>query len=230
MKIIYILILSLVLPAAGYADIEPDLVYWNSEQGKILRTRIAADADYWQLSPGFTTQNTQTYCSVASAVTVLNGLNTSKPVDPAYAPYPYFTQNNFFTPEVTTIITPQTVLAMGMTRDQMAATLASHGAKVQSLPGDQFSVDELRGLLQKTLLEEGHYVLANYLRASLGQQGGGHWSVLAAMDSASDRVLILDVAKYKYPPVWVTVSALQRAIATVDRVSHKARGLVLVAE
>ncbi len=60
--------------------------------------------------------------------------------------------------------------------------------------------------------------------------GGGHWSVLAAYDAPSDRVLILDVAKYKYEPAWVRIPALQKAIATLDTTSNKARGLVFVSE
>jgi hypothetical protein len=229
-KIIYLFILAFLLPTPAYSSEKNELVYWNSEQGKILRARIAADADYWQLSPELAMQHTQTFCSVASAVTVLNALTIARPVDPAYAPYGYFTQANYFTPQVAEVVSLQTVLTMGMTRDQMATTLVRHGADVRSVSGDSLSVDELRSLLQRALLEDGQYVLANYLRSSLGQQGGGHWSVLAALDSTTDRVLILDVAKYKYPPVWITVSALQKAIATVDRVSRKARGLVVVAE
>ena len=73
-------------------------------------------------------------------------------------------------------------------------------------------------------------MLANYLRQSLGQVGGGHWSALAAYDAQSDRVLILDVAKYKYAPAWVTIDDLRRAINTLDTTSGKARGLVIVSK
>jgi hypothetical protein len=43
----------------------------------------------------------------------------------------------------------------------------------------------------------------NYQRGALGQKESGHISPLAAYNAASDRFLILDVAAYKYPPVWV---------------------------
>lgn len=216
--------------APGFAGEAPAVVYWNSDAGKILRARIPADADYWQLSPTFATQSTQSYCSVASAITVLNAMPINKPTDPAYAPYPYFTQRNFFTPEVTKIIGPQTVLAQGMTREEMAETLSRHGVKTQSIAGDTLSDEDLRSLLQKALGDDGRFVLANYFRAPLGQVGGGHWSVLAAFDAQSDSVLILDVAKYKYPPVWVGISTLRRAIATLDTASNKPRGLVIVSK
>ena len=229
-KLLCFLIYILITASTGYAAEEPGVVYWNSEAGKILRARIPADADYWALSPSFTAQNTQTYCSVASAVTVLNAMPIKKPVDPAYSPYAYFTQTNFFTTEVSKVIASQTVLAMGMTREQMAEVLTHHGVKAKSIAGDTLTDETLRGLLQQDLVDDGQFVLVNYFRASLGQVGGGHWSVLASFDRLSDSVLILDVAKYKYTPVWVSISTLRKAIATLDTTSNKSRGLVIVSE
>jgi hypothetical protein len=217
-------------PAAESAFAEPAVVYWDSAEGRTIRARMPADADYWQLAPNFSAQITQSYCSVASAITVLNSMPIAKPVDPTYAPYPYFTQRNFFTPAVAKVISPQTVLAMGMTREEMAETLSRQGVKATSIAGDTFTEESLRALLKKALGDDGQFVLANYYRASLGQVGGGHWSALAAYDAQSDSVLILDVAKYKYPPAWVSISLLRQAIATTDTTSNKARGLVVVSK
>lgn len=214
--------------SAADAGEEAAIVYWDSPEGKALRARISAGADFWQLMPAFAMQTTQTYCSVASAVTVLNAMPINKQVDPAYSPYRYFTQSNYFSPEVAKIISPQTVLEIGMTREQMAKTLAIHGVSARSVAGDSLSDDELRALLKKALGDDGQFVLANYFRGTLGQVGGGHWSVLAAYDAQTDRVLILDVAKYKYSPAWVTISALRQSISTTDSVSNAARGLVIV--
>jgi hypothetical protein len=226
--VLAIILYSLATAAFAASNAESDVIYWDSAQGKILRARIPADADYWQLSPAFAMQVTQSYCSVASAITVLNAMPIKKPVDLAYAPYAYFTQSNYFTPEVIKIISPQTVLQMGMTREQMAETLTAQGVSAKSIAGDTLDDEGLRSLLKNALLDDGQFVLANYLRANLGQVGGGHWSVLAAYDAQSDRVLILDVAKYKYFPVWVSISTLRQAIATTDTTSNKARGLVIV--
>lgn len=208
----------------------PDVIYWDSAAGKMLLTRIPADADYWQLSPHFAVQATQSFCAVASAVTVLNALPITKPVDQAYAPYAYFTQSNFFTPEVARVISPQTVLAMGMTRAQMVQALGAQGVRAKSLAGDGMDVAGLRKLLKQALGDDGQFVLANYLRGELGQVGGGHWSALAAYDAQTDRVLILDVAKYKYLPVWVGLPTLLAALASVDSTNGQSRGLVVVSK
>jgi hypothetical protein len=228
--VLAIILYTLALPVSGLAASDPAVIYWDTAEGKIIRSRMPADADYWQLIPTFAVQVTQSYCSVASAITVLNAMPIKKPVDPTFAPYAYFTQTNFFTPEVTKVISAETVLAMGMTREEMAETLSRQGVTAKSIPGDTFDDQSLRELLQKALGDDGQFVLANYLRGSLGQVGGGHWSALAAYDAQSDSVLILDVAKYKYPPVWVGIGTLREAIATLDKTSNKPRGLVIVSK
>jgi hypothetical protein len=229
-SLLALMLCLLVSPAIVLADANPGVVYWDTAEGKVIRSRMPADADYWQLIPTFAVQNTQSYCSVASAITVLNAMPIKKPVDPTFAPYEYYTQTNFFTPEVTKVISAETVLAMGMTREEMAETLSRQGVTARSIAGDTFDDQSLRELLQKALGDDGQFVLANYFRASLGQVGGGHWSALAAYDAQSDSVLILDVAKYKYPPVWVGIGTLREAIATLDKTSNKSRGLVIVSK
>ena len=77
---------------------------------------------------------------------------------------------------------------------------------------------------------EDHYVIVNYLRRAIGQERGGHISPLAAYDADTDRFLILDVSRYKYPPVWVGAVELFAAMNTIaDRDSdNKTRGYVLI--
>lgn len=223
-----LMLLLTFFPLHALADALPDVVMWDTDAGKQIRARMPADADFWQLSPTFAVQQTQSYCSVASAITVLNAMPVAKPVDPTYAPYAFFTQRNFFSPDVSKVIDADTVLKQGMTREEMVKTMTLQGVVAETIPGDTVNDEQLRSLLKKALGDDGHYVLANYYRQVLGQVGGGHWSVLAAYDAESDRVLILDVAKYKYAPEWVALSALRNAIDTLDTTSNKPRGLVLV--
>jgi len=71
-------------------------------------------------------------------------------------------------------------------------------------------------------------VLINYDRGAVGQAPGGHISPVTAYDPQSDRALVLDTAAHRYPPVWVEVRALHRAMQAVDPDSGRARGLVRV--
>ena len=58
------------------------------------------------------------------------------------------------------------------------------------------------------------------------QVGSGHMSVLGAYEDGSDQVLILDVARYKYPPHWVPAAALFDAMRALA--GSTSRGWVVV--
>jgi hypothetical protein len=52
---------------------------------------------------------------------------------------------------------------------------------------------------------------------------------LAAYDADTDRFLILDVSRYKYPPVWVEAEDLFSAMDTPDSDNgNRSRGYVIV--
>jgi hypothetical protein len=57
------------------------------------------------------------------------------------------------------------------------------------------------------------FLCLNYNRGTLGQTGTGHFSPLAAYDAQTDSALILDVARFKYPPHWVSIDLLHQAMA-----------------
>lgn len=79
------------------------------------------------------------------------------------------------------------------------------------------------------LQQKDHFILVNYLRRAIGEERGGHISPLAAYDADADRFLILDVSRYKYPPVWVTASDLFDAMNTADSDNdNRTRGYVLI--
>lgn len=63
---------------------------------------------------------------------------------------------------------------------------------------------------------------------SISQKKGGYISPLAADKEQTDRFLVLDVFRYKYPLVWVKASALWQAIATANSGTGKTRGFVLI--
>lgn len=59
--------------------------------------------------------------------------------------------------------------------------------------------------------------------------GDGHFSPLGGYHELEDMVLILDTARFKYPPHWVPLAQLYQAMASVDAVTGKARGFIKLA-
>jgi hypothetical protein len=162
---------------------------------------------------------------------VLNALHAPAPSTPEYQPYHTFTQDNVLN-EQTDAILPREVLAkQGMTLDQLGALLALHPATIEVHHAADGGLDAFRASARGYLAARNHFVIVNYLRRAIGQQTGGHISPLAAYDAAADRFLILDVARYKYPPVWVKASELFDAMNTADAANdNRTRGYVLVAK
>ena len=71
------------------------------------------------------------------------------------------------------------------------------------------------------------FVVVNYDRRVLAQEGVGHISPVAAYSADKDAVLVMDVAAYKYPSTWVPLPKLWRAMQGVDPDSGKTRGYLL---
>jgi hypothetical protein len=66
----------------------------------------------------------------------------------------------------------------------------------------------------------------SYSRVALNQTGDGHLSPLGGYDAQTDSVLIFDVARFKYPPYWITIEQLHNAMLLIDPCLKSPVGLV----
>ena len=108
--------------------------------------------------------------------------------------------------------------------------MSAHQVNTELTYGDRISVDEFRSVIESNLSREGDFLLINYQREILGQGRVGHISPIAAYDSASDRVLIMDTASYKYPYTWVTVDMLYASMQEADTATGSARGYIEIGQ
>lgn len=208
----------------------PHLIGLDSPAGRALLMRDTTTREaYWPLSLQFVTQKEPAYCGVATLVMVLNALGAAAPATAGPEPIRTYTQDNLLTP-ATEAVLPQAVLARnGMTLDQLGRLAEVHGLVVEVHHADESSVAQFRTQAQAALATPGQHVAVNYLRATLGQESGGHISPLAAFDAATDRFLVMDVSRYKYPPVWVSTETLFAAMDSVDASNaNRRRGYVLI--
>lgn len=203
-------------------------IYLDSAEG-FRRLDQSARRSFVTLGMYFLSQETQTFCGVASSTMVLNALvpKEERPRVPEWDPYRFFAQSVFFTPEVEKIAPRKDVLNKGMTLQQLGDALATFPVRVEVCHASDKSAEAFR-LDAKEVLSSSHCLIVNYLRTGVGQVGGGHFSPLAAYHEKSDSFLILDVARYKYPPSWVKTTDLWNAMNTDDSDSGKKRGYLLV--
>ncbi|NES99079.1 MAG: glutathione gamma-glutamylcysteinyltransferase [Sphaerospermopsis sp. SIO1G1] len=205
---------------------------FDTPDGEKLLMESKSKRDFFPLSMHFVSQDNLAYCGVASIVMVLNSLNIPAPETPEYRRYKIFTQDNFFSnPKTQKIIAPEKVARGGMNLQQLGGLLSSYDSvKVKVYHAGDSSLAEFRKLAVANLKQPGNYVLINYLRKEIGQERGGHISPLAAYNESTDRFLIMDVSRYKYPPIWVKAADLYNSMNTNDSSSGKTRGFVLVSK
>jgi hypothetical protein len=223
------LCLSIGQVSAQTLPLPEPLINLNSEQGAHLLLESEANRAYWPLSIQFVTQKNQAYCGVASLVMVLNALGVPAPSAPEFEPFKTFTQDNLLNDDTEKVL-PKAVLArIGMTLDQIGGLLGVYSITVDVRHAADTSLDEFRKVAVDALNAPNRYVIVNYLRRTIGQERGGHISPLAAYDADTDRFLVLDVSRYKYPPVWVRADDLFAAMNTPDSDNdNRTRGFVLV--
>ena len=90
------------------------------------------------------------------------------------------------------------------------------------------TLDDLRAAVKHACGRSDVVLAASYSRKTLGQTGDGHFSPVGGYDAASDQVLLLDVARFKYPPHWVPVTLLYEAMRRKDPKTLQVRGWCLL--
>ncbi|MDI1442702.1 phytochelatin synthase family protein [Polyangium sp. 6x1] len=213
---------------AQQSALPADLVALDTPEGEALLVEAAARADYFHLAGHHTTQETPSACGIASAVTILNALQVPAPLDDKLG-VQTFTHGDFFNTCARDVFTPQSVARGGTTLAQLADLLRCHPVRVDVVHGEDTTLEDFRKRLAENLADPTSFIVVNYLRSEVGQEYTGHHSPLGAYNAAKDRVLVMDVARYKYPPTWVRTESLYNAIRTTDLVSGRSRGYLVVA-
>lgn len=201
-------------------------------------------SDYFLISSGLDAQINPAYSAAATVASVLNSLRFVKtspddgldiPVDDTYTPFPYATQVDIFNdctaqhvishvgggPGVDGLLTPP----YGLNMDQVTNLIQCHlnttvvnPWKVTATYVDEthMTLGKMRYDIKGALGDPNSRVVVNYDRSAVGQIGGGHWSPIGAYSDKQDAFLLLDVAKYKYPPVWIPTERLFDGLSTLD--------------
>lgn len=83
------------------------------------------------------------------------------------------------------------------------------------------SVDEtdFRSTVERASRRTDQVVVASYSRAALDQTGDGHFSPIGGYHPGRDLVLVMDTARFKYPPHWVELPRLFAAMQRIDKSS-----------
>ena len=202
------------------------LVPFSSAEGRALFREALTDGTmegYFPLAEQFHTQAEPAFCGLGTLVMVLNALA----IDPGRAwkgPWRWYSEELLDCCRSLEIVKKE-----GVTMRQLRCLARCNGADVQSFGADQSTLVELRAHVDEASRgAHGPHLITAYSRAALGQTGDGHYSPVGGYHRARDLVLLLDVARFKYPPHWVPLSLLWEAMLPADPVTKRPRGYLIM--
>lgn len=203
------------------------LIQYRSTKGRQLLMDCLASRSsdiYLSLSEQFLTQSSPPSCGVATLAMVLNSLH----IDPGRVwrkPWRWFTEDML----VSCFPLEKTEQTMGLTMEHFGLIAECNGANAQTFYGSNTSLDDFRQCLVSAFAADSQKrLVVAFDREVLGQTGTGHYSPVGAFHAEADMLLILDVARFKYPPYWVPVQVMWEAMRTTDPESRRSRGFFVM--
>ena len=235
------------------AVVSQELVPFASDEGLARLAHSGAKVDFPVLANQFEAQSNGAFCGPTSAAIVLNAVRGRSPDLPrdksrlhpedlqnlpsGYDPsLPRFTQDNVITKgqktraqvlgEMATINGKQ-IRDFGYQLRQFDEMLRSNGLATRLVVVDHSQAEQdIRTDMAENLKHKNDFVVVNYQRKAVGQQGGGHISPLGAYDPDSDSFLVLDVNPTSAGWVWMPAATLVKGMRTFDTVEN--RGYVVI--
>ena len=177
---------------------------------------------FFPLVEQFHTQADPAFCGLGSLVMALNALG----IDPGRTwrgPWRWFSE------ELLDCCTPlERVQQKGISIEELACLARCNGANAVIARPEENAAAALREATRSATTGRERVLIASYSRSSLEQTGAGHYSPIGGYHAGEDLALVLDVARFKYPPYWVKLDALASAMRDVDADTGRARGWVLL--
>ncbi|KAI5791644.1 Phytochelatin synthase-domain-containing protein [Peziza echinospora] len=203
-----------------------DLIPYDSVEGKkIFRNALEEGGleAFFPLSQQFLTQEEPAYCGIGTLCMILNALK----VDPAKTwrrPWRWFTQ------EMLDCCRPlDYVRTNGITLNEFTCLARCNGLEANTKYADKISLEDFRKDVIASTTTSSQIMAVSYSRSALGQTGSGHFSPVGGYSSlGGGKVLILDVARFKYPSYWVSLRALYESLIPVDPATKQPRGYSLL--
>jgi glutathione gamma-glutamylcysteinyltransferase len=201
-----------------------DAIAFSSADGRrIFAEALAARGldGYFPLAEQFHTQSDPAFCGLGSLVVALNALA----IDPERlwkGPWRWFAEDL-----LDCCVPLEHVRERGIDVDELACLARCNGAEVEVQRAEGDSFDAWHAALAIAASGEA-VVIASYDRKAIGQTGSGHFSPVGGYHAARDLALVLDVARFKYPPHWVQADRLWRAMQSVDPSTGRARGWMVM--
>ncbi|KAJ2802418.1 hypothetical protein H4R20_003287 [Coemansia guatemalensis] len=206
-------------------ELPANLVSFTSVAGRRLFKESLNEGyaeGYFNLAGNFTVQSEPAYCGPSSLAMVLNALE----VDPGRTWKGVW---RWYSDELLKSCRTESELkANGITFDQFLCLASSH-AQVVAKRGAEASREEFLRDIKYVTQRVDVFMVLSFSRKHLGQTGDGHFSPIGAYHPETNKALVLDSARYKYPSWFGDVDELYDSLQPVDAETGLPRGYFLIA-
>jgi glutathione gamma-glutamylcysteinyltransferase len=195
---------------------------FSSQAGRQLFAEALAAGGldgYFPLAEQFHTQSEPAFCGLGSLVVALNALA----IDPGRlwkGPWRWFAEDL-----LDCCVSLDEVRRRGLDLDEVTCLARCNGAVVELRRASTSGLAAWRASLTAAAHGDG-IVIASYDRSAIEQTGEGHFSPIGGYHAARDLVLVLDVARFKYPPHWLPAERLWQAMRVIDPSTTRSRGWI----
>ncbi|KAJ1502856.1 hypothetical protein HMI56_002472 [Coelomomyces lativittatus] len=116
----------------------------------------------------------------------------------------------------------------GITLGEFGCLALCNGLSARVYRADKSSKMEFLSHVKAACASSDEVVCVCFYRETLQQTGTGHFSPIGGYCAERNEVLILDVARFKYPPYWVSFDLLWEALLACDPVTDSPRGYIVL--
>lgn len=118
----------------------------------------------------------------------------------------------------------------GLSFEEFLFLAECNGSNVRAFRSNESSLGKFRAAIATATTRTDLHLVASFSRKVLGQTGSGHYSPIGGYHAELDLALVLDVARFKYPPYWAPVTLLWEAVCAIDEETGRGRGYYLMSK
>ena len=213
----------------------PDLIPLRNDHAYL---RGAPESAYWSIAPHLIQQATDSSCSLATAVMLINAVRGREGQLRIGEPASEASLLDKLGDAFWRMSVAQDGNGLNLTEfaPAMERALSSYecagtwNVTIAPVTDAEAAASDLRAALIAMENGAAGFIAANFHLDLFYGDGVdvGHFSPIGAYDAARDRVLMLDVYKKDYEPMWAPLPRLAKAMATLSRKTGEPRGYAVV--
>ncbi|XP_069137707.1 glutathione gamma-glutamylcysteinyltransferase-like [Argopecten irradians] len=201
-------------------------IAFSSAEGKTIFKEALESGHmgcYFKMAAQFSTQSEPAFCGLTTLVMILNALE----VDPGKiwkSPWRWYNENM-----LECCVPFKIIKEKGITDDQFICMAGCNSLEAESTRvDDTASIETFRDHVARLSKQDDQFIALSYSRKTLGQTGDGHFSPVGGYHPDRDLVLVMDTARFKYPPHWVPLVTVWEAMKPLDKSTGKPRGYCIL--